>query len=214
MQPLITLVNETIEKILQLRWVNPHVESIVGRNHFVSSPRQNMPRAATQVGVSSFAFQGTNANSIQRIMTTQSDLRHPSVSPTLSREHFHPVPILHPHLYAFSRSFKTGDNLIFMAKVNLQTHAHLLDHCVLDRTLYPGAGFQELASGASRMFSAKHLVTTNSSVPAPMQLSTVHDTTFETQISPSSGRLRIQMRSMTFMLANVRAHARKCKDPG
>ena len=212
MQPLLSLVNETVEKILQLRWVNPHVESIVGKNHFVSSPRQNTPRAAKQVGVSSFAFQGTNANSIQRIITMGSDLCHPVVSPHLSREHFHPVPTLHPHLYAFSRSFTKGDNLSFMAKVSLQTHAHLLDHCVLDRALYPGAGFQELASGASRMFSAKHLVTTNSSVPAPMQLSTVHDTTFETHISPSNGRLWIQMRSMTFMRAEVRAHARNSPD--
>ena len=205
MQPLLSLVDSDVEKILHLRWVNPHIASIVGKGAFVSSPRQNFPRNAKLAGVSSFAFQGTNANSIQRV-TMGDKLRHPIVSPAFVRETFYPLPKLHPQIHAFSKTFKRGDTLRFCAKVNVRTHAHLLHHRVFDRALYPGAGFQELAGGAARTFDAKSATILNSAVPAPLQMSLLKDTVFDVRILAPSGRLDVHSANIIFMKCCVHLH--------
>lgn len=211
MQPLVSLVQSTVEQVLHLRWVNPHVESIVGRNAtHVSLPRQNLARNTKMCGISSFAFQGTNANSIQRVVLRQSEMRHPVTSLVFTKDRFYPCPLLHPHLNSFSRTFKRGDALRFVAVVDVKSHSHLLDHRVLDRALYPGAAFQELASGAVRMFDARNVLITNSSVPAPLYLSATRSTMFEVELRAPSGQLNVFSGVVTFMRARASTQVQTC----
>ena len=199
MQPLHSLVHAHVEKILHLRWINPHVDSIVSRLSFVALPRQNAPRHCSQVGVSSFAFQGTNANLVQRL-NEQAVVHHPITTTLLEKQRYYPLPILHPQLLTFTPRAKHGhQHLRFHAKINTRVHGHLLDHRVLDRSLYPGAGFQELVCGAARIFDATSFAALKSTIPMPLYMSTTQSTTFNVHVDACTSLVRVHSGSADFM---------------
>ena len=190
MQPSISLVHDIVQKILHLRSLNPHIASIIGKNEFVSVPRQELARHAKLAGVSSFAFQGTNANTIQNVHKDEDVSMHSTTSLAFEDERFYPLPILHPQLGSFSKRRESA--LYFVARVDSRMHTHLLHHCVLDMVLYPGAGFQELAGGLARAMEVSNFVVLNSSVPVPLQMSTTRSTLLEVKVLSTSGRLDMQ----------------------
>jgi len=196
MQPLISLVHGYVEKILHLRTLNPHVESIVKNARCAVSHRTLSARAATTAGASSFAFQGTNANAIQRLVRDEARAVHPLATPLLHRQVFWPLPTLHPHLYAFvapdARGTAERFHARFHARCDGRLHAHVLDHRVLDRALYPGAGFQELASALGRIFNANAFAVVRSTVPAPLYLRERANTEFQCTVRADVGAVTIR----------------------
>lgn len=209
MQPLHSLVHAHAEKILHLRWINPHVDSIVSRLSFVALPRQNAPRNSSRVGVSSFAFQGTNANLVQRLHE-KTVAHHPITTTLLDKQRYYPLPILHPQLLTFTPRVKPGhQHLRFYAKINTRVHGHLLDHRVLDRSLYPGAGFQELVCGAARIFDATSFAALKSTIPMPLYMSTTQSTTFEVHVDAYTSLVRVHSGSAEFMTCRIRRVERR-----
>lgn len=209
MQPLHSLVHAYAEKILHLRWINPHVDSIVSRLSFVALPRQNAPRNCSRVGVSSFAFQGTNANLVQRL--NEETVVHNQITTTLlDKQRYYPLPMLHPQLLMFTPSVKPGhQHLRFYAKINTRVHGHLLDHRVLDRSLYPGAGFQELVCGAARIFDATSFAALKSTIPMPLYMSTTRSTAFEVHVNAYTSLVRVHSGSAEFMTCRIRRVERR-----
>ena len=213
MQPSISLVHNVVQKILHLRSLNPHIASIIGKNEFVSVPRQELARRAKLAGVSSFAFQGTNANTIQNVHNDEDVSMHSTTSLAFEDERFYPLPILHPQLGSFS--MRRGSASYFVARIDSRVHTHLLHHCVLDMVLYPGAGFQELAGGLARALEVSNFVVLNSSVPVPLQMSTTRSTSFGAKILSTNGRLDMQngIGNAVFMNCLIRPGVKNVYEP-
>ncbi len=213
MQPSISLVHNVVQKILHVRSLNPHIASIIGKNEFVSVPRQELARRAKLAGVSSFAFQGTNANTIQNVHNDEDVSVHSTTSLAFEDERFYPLPILHPQLGSFS--MRSGSASYFVARIDSRVHTHLLHHCVLDMVLYPGAGFQELAGGLARALEVSNFVVLNSSVPVPLQMSTTRSTSFGAKILSTNGRLDMQngIGNAVFMNCLIRPGVKNVYEP-
>ena len=200
-QPLATLTSGVVETILHLRAMNPHIATIARTSALrreASAPRQRAARVASHAGVSSFAFQGTNANAIQRVIHHSKCV--PRARPMLRRQRFWPLPTLHPHVHCF-RNLENGrrDELRMLARVDGRLHAHVLDHRVLDAALYPGAGFQELASAVARIFAASRedFAVVHSTVAVPLHMRAKMNIEFEASAFPENGETRIRSAGAT-----------------
>ena len=205
-QPLATLASGVVETILHLRAMNPHIATIARTSALrreASTPRQRAARVASHAGVSSFAFQGTNANAIQRVI--RHSKRVPRARPMLRRQRFWPLPSLHPHVHCFRNldnfAAQRGrrDELRMLVRVDGRLHAHVLDHRVLDAALYPGAGFQEIASAVARIFGASRddFAVVHSTVAVPLHMRAKMNIEFEASAFPENGETRIRSAGAT-----------------
>ena len=172
--------------ILHLHNLNPHVTSafdqsaVKGKVHL---PRQATamvsPQGGTQIvsGVSAFAFQGTNAHVLLQgaapcgagqCRATQSSLVWQQ-----SRHWLAPQP--HMLLTAFVKH--AGSMLLMQCQLNQPKLAGFLDHRVMDKALFPAAGFLELASASARAslqsivsHNPQHVVIGSITIPMPLEL--------------------------------------------
>jgi acyl transferase domain-containing protein/acyl-CoA synthetase (AMP-forming)/AMP-acid ligase II/acyl carrier protein len=146
--------------VLHLTNMNVHIQNLfcTRRNHTPLPARVCRQRAAAQIkemnrfsacGIGSFAFQGTNGQCIVSKLSvgTSGSLIVPGLKNTfalLERSRFWPLPAPHALLRSFSCS-KTAHTHTWrlQALLDPRLHAHVWDHRVMGRALFPGAGFFE-----------------------------------------------------------------------
>eukprot|EP00963_Diacronema_lutheri_P010288 scaffold1005_cov772-Pavlova_lutheri.AAC.1 len=130
---------------------------------------------ASVCGVSSFAFQGTNAHAV--LVGNVGVKALPPVYGAFS------LPFQQTSFYALPQTFCLVEQWYggqgeakFSAFLGRPGCSFLLDHVVLDRMIFPGAGYMELVSSASSLVlesgeaSAAQGVLVGASIPQPLVL--------------------------------------------
>lgn len=184
--------SSSILPILHLHSLNPHVTSALDQS--AAKGKLHLPRQATAMvaapggtrgitpiisGVSAFAFQGTNAHVVLQgaapSRAGQSRAAQSSLIWQQSRHWLAPQP--HMLLTAFVKH--AGATLIMQCQLNQPKLAGFLDHRVMDKALFPAAGFLELAhaSASASLQSAgsqstQQVVIGGISIPMPLELTT------------------------------------------
>ena len=166
--------------IMHLRTLNPHVATIMGASPgSITLPRQNGALAQANnrpcTGISSFAFQGSNAHAVLEASGTVQAVT-PAVVPVSWRQQRQWVLPLAHCLIKHSLPGLSSSKTTFACSLQQPALAFLWEHEVLDRSLFPGAGYFEMALAALRTLhnsssdSAVHCLT-QIAIPAPMLLS-------------------------------------------
>lgn len=149
--------------LLHLRTLNPHITSGISTSSSspvaVSIPRECVPLSLGQekaVGVSAFAFQGTNAHVVlQKVQGL--DARHgSSVRNTGNIVWDHASLWVHPEpmpLISYVVLSSTPEQLpaVFECHISTTRLGYLWDHQVLGRALVPGTFFLELGTQCAKM---------------------------------------------------------------
>jgi acyl transferase domain-containing protein len=168
--------------LLHLRQLNPHVASVqqsaraagcaaaVPPRQAVAAPRVGSPAACA--GVSSFAFQGTNAHTI---LQAGAQPRASAASRARAWERHRHWCSPPPHALLGEAVAGAGrGSFTVLARLGGAGLAYLWDHRVAGCALFPGAGFFELASAAARTAGGAHAlascVLAQVSIAAPLEL--------------------------------------------
>jgi hypothetical protein len=87
-------------------------------------------------------------------------------------------------------------------------HAHLLDHIVLGRKLYPGSGFHELAASCARTLLQKDITLADTSIPVALDLRKNDVTVVDARVCAQKSNVTIQTRSthMRCFITSQRCH--------
>ena len=175
--------------VLHLHSLNPHITSAFNQSAAkgkVLLPRQATAMVAVQAGdqiisgVSAFAFQGTNAHVLLQGAAPRgagpSGAAQSSLVWQQSRHWLAPQP--HVLLTAFVKH--AGSRLLMQCHLGQPKLAGCLDHRVMDKALFPAAGFLELASASARAAlpnsvsqSPQHVVIGSITIPMPLELTTM-----------------------------------------
>ena len=165
--------------IMHLRTVNPHVTAIMGAAPgSVTLTRQGgaLARAKLQpcTGVSSFAFQGTNAHAVVEASTTAQASTTAGMPVSWRQQRQWVLPLAHC-LIKHSLPGASPSRTTFACSLQQPALAFLWEHEVHDRSLFPGAGYFEMALGALRTLhssssNSNHCCLTQIAVPAPLVL--------------------------------------------
>ena len=133
--------------------LNPHLEAtfskIAGRGMLL--PKQAAPaQSAVTTGISSFAFQGTNAHAILDLpsalaaasaLVTSSGQQHP-----WQKRHISVLPPMHASLMAAATA--KGADVTFEWRLQSQASAFLYDHIVQGQCILPAAAYLEMIAAA------------------------------------------------------------------
>ena len=173
--------------ILHLRSLNPHVTSAFDQS--AAKDEMLLPRQATAMGcpheaapivsgVSAFAFQGTNAHVLmQGAAANGAGITRADRSSLIWQQSRHWLAP-QPHTLLTSFLKHAGSTLMMHCQMDQAKLAGFLDHRVLDKALFPAAGFLELAQ-ASALASLQHtalpqlqqqLMLGSISIPVPLEL--------------------------------------------
>jgi acyl transferase domain-containing protein/NADPH:quinone reductase-like Zn-dependent oxidoreductase/acyl carrier protein len=183
----ICLVDAAAAPLAQLRQLSPHLVNMMFTSQARTSARSVvLPKSPVPVqyatvdhspklaGVSSFAFQGTNAHAILAPHTSvPTNSLYASMRP-FHQHRYWPYPHVHPLLRSSIMSPKSHAHYITRLQCAVEV-AGLHDHRVSDRPLFPGAGFTEIACSASYIsltdiLASSHAILGNISVPVPLVL--------------------------------------------
>ena len=150
-----SLQNSAAFPIMHLRTLNPHIAAIMaGSSGGVTLPRQGgaLPQGAQSLastGISSFAFQGTNAHAVLQASPT-AVAGPPAVAAVAWQPRrqwvLPPAHCLIKHCMPGEQCNKA----MFACKLLQPALAFLWEHQVMDRSLFPGAGYFEMALAAMR----------------------------------------------------------------
>ena len=193
--------------IAHLTCLNPYIQGVIrsaskstgGAGAPMGMPRQRgaqvsiaTPSTSQQpaIGTSGFAFQGTNGHVIvQRVVGGGSTggASHADVGgmrsslAILDRQRYWTIPETHALLRRVRAT--SSDRCVAMAVLDARVHAGLWDHRIMDRALFPGAGFLELSlcgacmmGGASNTTPHWEIAVVEGSVPVPLVLSEEKET--------------------------------------
>lgn len=174
--------------ILHLHSLNPHITSALDQS--AAKGRLHLPRQGTAMvtaqgdtpivsGVSAFAFQGTNAHVLLQGAAPRGAGQDRAAQGSLiwqqSRHWLAPEPYM--LLTAFVKH--AGSTLLMQCQLQQPKLAGFLDHRVMDKALFPAAGFLELASASARAAlqsggsqAPQHVVIGGITIPMPLELST------------------------------------------
>ena len=175
------LQNSAAFPIMHLRTLNPHIAAIMaGSSGGVTLPRQGgaLPQAGHALagtGISSFAFQGTNAHAVLQACPT-AVAGFPAVA-TLTWQPRRQWVLPPAHcLIKHCMPAEQPNKAMFACKLLQPALAFLWEHQVMDRSLFPGAGYFEMALAAMRtlhgtanLHSAEDCLT-HVTIPAPLVL--------------------------------------------
>ena len=173
--------------ILHLRSLNSHVTSAFDQS--AAKGRVLLPRQATAMGsrhgaapimsgVSAFAFQGTNAHVLMQGAAAPGAGLTRADRGSLIWQHSRHWLAPQPHTLLTSFVKHAGSTLMMQCQLDQAKLAVFLDHRVLDRALFPAAGFLELAQTSalpSLQSTAspqpqKQLGLDSISIPVPLEL--------------------------------------------
>ena len=170
--------------IMHLRTLNPHVAAIMGAAPgSVTLPRQGGPLAGANLqrrsGVSSFAFQGTNAHAVMEASNTAQASTTAGVPVSWRRQRQWVLPLAHC-LLKHSLPGASPSKTTFACSLQQPALAFLWEHEVHDRSLFPGAGYFEMALAALRTLhssssNSNNCCLTQIAVPAPLVLAEPSD---------------------------------------
>jgi acyl transferase domain-containing protein/acyl carrier protein len=170
-----------IHPVLHLTKLNPYLEGtlsganatlfsmprVQGGFGFSSSFGNNGGAAAAVggalAGVSSFAFQGTNAH-ILLSRTTPEAINTTKVSmPVWKQTYASVLPPAHPQIYSASRSSSNSvpSAITLEMRLGQPIHAFFQAHRVSGKAIFPGAGYLEMTAAAVETMSHGSLVTLN-----------------------------------------------------
>lgn len=174
--------------ILHLHSLNPHITSALDQS--AAKGRLHLPRQATALvasqgdtpiisGVSAFAFQGTNAHVLLQGAAPRGAGQDRATQRSLlwqqSRHWLAPQP--HMLLTAFVKH--AGSMLLMQCQLHQPKLAGFLDHRVMDKALFPAAGFLELASASASAAlqsggsqGPQQVVISSITIPMPLELTT------------------------------------------
>lgn len=173
---------------LHLHSLNLHIISALdqsaakGKLHL---PRQAAAAAVAQggthivSGVSAFAFQGTNAHVLlQGAVPCGAGQSRASESSLVWQQSRHWLAS-EPHMLLTAFVKHAGSTLLMQCQLNQPKLAGFLDHRVMDKALFPAAGFLELASASARASlqsgvsqSPKHVAISSISIPMALEMTT------------------------------------------
>ena len=173
--------------ILHLHSLNPHITATVDQSAAMGlthMPRQTAPSMTSSssakagvAGISAFAFQGTNAHVIMQHSAAQ----HSTAQSAVGTSHSKLPWKMNSHWLApqahllLSRFLKLSSTTVVMqCQLQKPNLAMLLDHQVLDRALFPAAGFLELAHASATVAvsqgNSQELVLVNATVPVALEI--------------------------------------------
>ena len=171
--------------IMHLRTLNPHVATLMGAAPgAISLPRQHgalaQAMAHSCIGVSSFAFQGTNANAVVEASATAQAAAAAVAPVTWNQQRQWVLPLAHCFI-KHSLPGESAGKIVFSCSLQQPALAFLWQHQVMDRSLFPGAGYFEMALAALRTLHSSssdsaHCCLTQSAIPAPLVLSAIAST--------------------------------------
>ena len=160
-----TLCNKLVVGVMHLRGVNPHVSNAIEAADVggsVALPKASHSRASdaaqqrrAAAGVSSFAFQGTNAHAVvcegnaARVSASKRSVTIVEqrfwVGPLSLALAVRAVPVMGSSRTRFEIHTGLGDSPLLSS---------MLDHCVRGRALFPAAGFLEVVSQAGAVMTS------------------------------------------------------------
>lgn len=183
LQACFAFQTSTTLPILHLHTLNPHITETLDQSAAIGSahmPRQTAPSMTHSsnsmlgvVGISAFAFQGTNAHVIVQSSIAQSAVAGVTHTQLTWRMNSHWLaPRIHMLLSRFVKL--SSSTVVMQCQLQKPNLAMLLDHQVLDRALFPAAGFLELAHASATM-SVSHannqqLIIANATVPIALEI--------------------------------------------
>ena len=170
--------------ILHLQHINPYVTGAMemgGTTGRWAVPRQSgaLPTAADHaaapaIGVSAFAFQGTNAHALAAAASQHAGASIAKPSADWARQRFWVAARTHAALHRAISVVGGRQILIQAAPLDTPALAYLWDHQVSGKALVPGAAFLELAAAAAHLplpgSSQAGVVLTAATIPAPLVL--------------------------------------------
>ncbi len=181
-----TLQNLAQFPIMHLRTLNPHVAAIMGAAPgSVTLPRQGGALAGAKMqpctGVSSFAFQGTNTHAVVEASTAAQASTTVGVPVSWRQQRQWVLPLAHC-LIKHSLPGYSPSRTTFACSLQQPALAFLWEHEVHNRSLFPGAGYFEMALAALRTLhssssNSNNCCLTQIAVPAPLVLAEPSETT-------------------------------------
>ena len=146
--------------VMHLRTLNSHVDAILGASPgVVALPRASggLPHGATHqasdahmcTGISSFAFQGTNAHAILQAAPRTNTQTDSQVRMQWQQQRRWVLPQAHCLIRQCLSAGKHGD-ITFAVNMQQPNLAFLWEHQVLGRSIFPAAGYAEVALAGLR----------------------------------------------------------------
>merc|ERR1719174_1525184 len=174
------LINAASAAVVHLTSVNPHLHQIIGSKE---KSKFNLPKISlgishnvgdgdVVVGVSSFAFQGTNSHAILGCGSFSVYNKEDS-SLSWQPQRCWVVPPVHP-LLTSCLGFNAFDGTVkFQTSLTKALHAYLWDHQIQSKPLFPGAGYLEMGTALGQLMTDggfASIVVEGASIPAPLVL--------------------------------------------
>jgi acyl transferase domain-containing protein/acyl carrier protein len=161
-----------IHPVLHLHKLNPYLEgTLAGANARLFSMSRSYAGFNSYrgggggglTGVSSFAFQGTNAHILLSRTTNESmgvnnsleDLK----TPVWKQTYVSVLPPAHPQIYSASFSHNSKSTVNLEMRLGQPIHAFFQAHRVSGKAIFPGAGYLEMSAAAVETMSHGSLVT-------------------------------------------------------
>lgn len=176
--------------VLHLRGLNPYIYHSKGQ---WSAPRQLAPRLDHErrslIGISAFAFQGTNAHCI----ISHTLKRHEPASIIWNKAIAWVAPIYHRSIE--SSSIKTNSINLEINFLRSGNGSYIMDHRVLDRILVPGAALMEATACSGKMIlsrGSENVCLTNFVIPSPLSIdasSASGESTVSISVQKGSGKV-------------------------
>ena len=207
-----------VQPILHLHRLNPYLEgTLAGPNaSLFAMPKQSGGFASSSgvdaqplVGISSFAFQGTNAHLILAKEENCSIISQTfNAMPVWKRIHTSVLPPAHPQLHSVVAATSSAA-AVFEMRLGQASLAFFKAHRVSGKSVFPGAGYLEMAAGAVEALKhggASSTAVVGVAVVSPLLLSSATDllsTPFKAEIKLISGELKLVSSSATHVTACI-----------
>ncbi|KAK9803914.1 hypothetical protein WJX72_004698 [[Myrmecia] bisecta] len=206
---LSALAHDRTQPVVSLRSLNPHLVSILQAATAQGDgapllPKQDAPAALVNtregwqaaMGISSFAFQGTNAHAVLCKARAPSMAQHAAhATSPMNRQRFWFTVPAHT-LLGKALTTHVRREAVMQTYMSRACLAYLLDHHIQNRALLPGAAMFEMAAAAAQTLAGNptngRSLILGITISAPMVLTPGADALLSCAVSYESGRLEIR----------------------